>query len=123
MANPNLASISGVYAKNAVVACSTTTEVLLVSNAASSGKAMLIDGVVVANAQGGVSTVTLNRYEADSNTGTAYPIVKSAAVPNGYTLSAVTKDQGFSLLEGQSIYVSVSSGSAVAVHATWKELS
>lgn len=124
MANPNLGSATNVYANNASLSLGSTTEVQLVSNAASSGKVYLIDGITIANidtANPVGATVTL--YQNATNSGTAYELCSGVAIPAKASLIAIDKGQGLSLLENQSIYVSASVASKLRVNASWKELS
>jgi hypothetical protein len=124
MANPNLASAANVYVANSFVRLTSTTETLIVSNAASSGKAYLIDSIMVANVDGtNAADITLNLYAAATNTGTATKIVHTITVPADATLIAVGKDSGICLTEGESIYAVASAGDDLHVTAYWKELS
>ena len=124
MANPNLASAANVYVNNAFVRLTSTTETLIVSNAASSGKAYLIDSIIVANVDGtNAADITLNLYAAATNTGTATKIVHTVTVPADATLIAVGKDSGICLTEAESIYAVASAGDDLHVTAYWKELS
>jgi len=124
MANPNLASASNVYVANSFVRLTSTTETLIVSNAASSGKAYLIDSIVVANVDGtNAADITLNLYAAATNTGTATKIVHTITVPADATLIAVGKDSGICLTEAESIYAVASAADDLHVIASWKELS
>lgn len=124
MANPNLASAANVYVANSFVRLTSTTETLIVSNAASSGKAYLIDSIVVANVDGtNAADITLNLYAAATNTGTATKIVHTITVPADATLIAVGKDSGICLTEAESIYAVASAADDLHVVASWKELS
>lgn len=124
MANPNLASAANVYVNNAFVRLTSTTETLIVSNAASSGKAYLIDSIIVANVDGtNAADITLNLYAAATNTGAATKIVHTVTVPADATLIAVGKDSGICLTEAESIYAVASAGDDLHVTAYWKELS
>jgi hypothetical protein len=124
MANPNLASAANVYVANSFVRLTSTTETLIVSNAASSGKAYLIDSLVVSNVDGAnACDITISLYAAATNTGTATKIVHTVTVPADATLIAVGKDSGICLTEAESIYAVASAGDDLHVTAYWKELS
>jgi hypothetical protein len=124
MANPNLASAANVYVNNAFVRLDNTTETLVVSNAANSGKAFLIDSIIVANVDGtNACDITINLYAAATNTGTATKLVHTVTVPADATLIAVGKDSGICLTEAESIYAVASAGGDLHVTAYWKELS
>jgi hypothetical protein len=124
MANPNLNSATNVYASSAQLSLSTTSATQLVSNAASSGKVFLIDGIVVANTDtANAVAVTVTIFKSATNNGTPYEIASTVAVPANASLYVVTKDAGVSLNENQSIYVNAGTASKLKVSAFWKELS
>ena len=124
MANPNLNTASTVLVNNSLVRLDNTTETLVVSNAASSNKAYLIDSVVVSNVDGvNACDITLNMYAAATNTGTATKLAHTVTVPADATLVVVSKDFGVCLTEAQSIYAQASAGGDLHVTAFWKELS
>jgi hypothetical protein len=124
MANPNLATATSVYAANAQVSLATTTATQLVSNAASSGKVYLIDSIVVSNVDGvNACDITVTRFNAATNTGTAFPICSTVAVPADASLIVVGTENRINLLEDESIYVTASVAGDLVVDANWKELS
>ncbi len=124
MANPNLASATSVYAANAQVSLTTTTATQLVSNAASSGKVYLIDSIVVSNVDGAnACDITVTRFNAATNTGTAFPICSTVAVPADASLIVVGTENRINLLEDESIYVTAAVANDLVVDANWKELS
>jgi hypothetical protein len=124
MANPNINTVSNVYANNASLSLTTTNSTLLVSNAASSNKLFLIDGITVANtdtANPVIVTVTL--YRTADNSGTAYELGPTVSIPANSSLIVVDKNQGVSLLETQSIYITAGTANKLKVNASWKEYS
>jgi hypothetical protein len=124
MANPNLASATSVLIGNAFVRLDSTTETLVVANAGSSGKAYLIDSIIVSNVDGtNACDLTINLYAAATNTGTATKIVHTVTVPADASLIVIGKDQGLCLTEAESIYAVASAGGDIHVVACWKELS
>ena len=124
MANPNIATATNVYAQNAQVSLTATTATLLVSNAASSGKVFLIDSIIVANVDGtNACDVTVTRFQSATNTGTAFPIASTIAVPADASIIIVGKDNAINLTEDESIYVTASAANDLVVDCNWKELS
>jgi hypothetical protein len=124
MANPNLNSATNVYASNAQLSLSNTSATQLISNAASSGKVFLVDGIVVANTDtANAVSVTVSVFQSATNTGTAFEIASTVAVPANASLYVVTKDAGVSLNENESIYVTAGTSGKLKVNAFWKELS
>ena len=124
MANPNLAAATNVYAANAQVSLTATTATLLVSNAASSGKVYLIDSIVVSNVDGtNAADISVVRFNAATNTGTAFPICSTVVVPADASLIVVGTENKINLLEDESIYVTASAADDLVVDCNWKELS
>jgi hypothetical protein len=124
MANPNLAAATSVYAANVQLALSSTSATLLVSNAASSGKAYLIDSIVVANVDGtNAADISVVRFNSATNSGTAFPICSTVVVPADASLIVVGSENKISLTENESIYVTASAANDLVVDANWKELS
>jgi hypothetical protein len=124
MANPNIATATNVYAQNAQVSLTATTATQLVSNAASSGKVFLIDSIIVSNVDGtNACDVTVTRFQSATNTGTAFPICSTVAVPADASLIVVGKDNSINLTEDESIYVTASAANDLVVDCNWKELS
>ena len=124
MANPNLASATGVYAANAQLALSSTSATLLVANAASSGKAYLIDSITVSNVDGvNAADISVVRFSSATNTGTAFPICSTVVVPADASLIVVGSENKINLTENESIYVTASAANDLVVDCNWKELS
>jgi len=124
MANPNINNATSVVANNASLSLTSTSATQLVSNAASSGKVYLIDGITVANIDtANAVTVTVALYQSATNTGTAYELCSTVSIPANASLIVVDKSQGVSLLEAESIYVTAGTASKLKVNASWKELS
>jgi nucleoside 2-deoxyribosyltransferase len=124
MANPNLASATSVLANNSSVSLTTTNATQLISNAASSGKTFLIDGITVANIDTvNAVTATVTFFRTADNSGTAYELASTVSVPANSAVIVVDKAQGVSLLEAQSIYVTAGTANKLKINASWKELS
>jgi hypothetical protein len=125
MANPNINAATAVFAVNAFASLTSTSAVQIVSNAASSNKVYLVDGLVVANLSTATTvTVTISRYTAATNTGAAFEIANAITVPAAASLVVIDRSSGVNLTEAQSIYASAGSTAAgIKVTADWKELS
>jgi hypothetical protein len=124
MANPNLASASSVLVGNALIRLTSTSATQVVSNAASSGKAYLIDSLVVSNCDGAnAADITIDLFASATNTGTATKLAHTVTVPADATLIVISKENPISLMEAQSIYATASAADDLHVVASWKELS
>lgn len=124
MPNPNLNSITSVYAQNVQLALGSTTATQLVSNAANSGKVFLIDSIIVANVDGtNACDVSVVRFNSATNTGTAFALCSTVTVPADASLVVVGTENKINLTENESIYVTASAANDLVVDANWKELS
>ena len=124
MANPNLASATSVLVGNALIRLTSTSATQVVSNAASSGKAYLIDSLIVSNLDGtNAADITIDLFASATNTGTATKIAHTITVPADATLIVISKENPISLMEAQSIYATASAADDLHVVASWKELS
>jgi len=124
MSNPNINTATSVYANNASLSLTTTSATQLVSNAASSGKVFLLDGITICNIDtANAVTVTVTLYQSATNTGTAFELCSTVSIPANAALIVVDKSQGVSLLENESIYVTAGTASKLKVNASWKEIS
>ncbi len=118
MANPNIVNVTTIYGTTTYYTPSGTTAVVLLANAASSGKVYKINQIVAANVDGTnavnctVSIYTNGAVAQGSapSGGTAYPVVSTVSVPANASLICVDKTTAIYLQEGTSI--SVTSGTA-----------
>lgn len=123
MANPNINTPASCFANNAQVSLATTTETLLVSNAASSNKVYLIDSVILTNVSGSSVSVSVAMWNAATNTGTSSKLAQNISMAAGTTLVVSNKSHGVNLKENQSLYCSATVANAVTCTAYWKEFS
>lgn len=131
MANPNLFASSNAYGTTTYLTPSGTTAVVLLPNAASSGKVFKINQIVAANING-VSAVNCtvaiysNGAQAQGSApsgGTAYPIASTISVPASASLIVVDKTTAIYLMEGQSITVTSGTASGITYTISYEEIS
>lgn len=130
MANPNIVNVSAIYGNTTYLTPSGTSAVVLLPNAASSGKVYKIDNVVVSNTTASAANVTVSIYTNGAvaqgsapSGGTAYPIVSTVSVPAYSSLIAVDKTTSFYLQEGTSITVTSGTGSALTYSVSYEDIS
>lgn len=124
MANPNLNALSGVYGDSSFAKISGTTVTSLLSNAASSGKILLVESVIVANTTGSAVDVTVQVWSnATAGSGTGHAICSSFQVNANDTLVVLSKDTPVKLKENQSLSITSSTANALDVNLAWTELS
>lgn len=130
MANPNIVAVTAIYGNTTYLTPSGTSAVVLLPNAASSGKVFKIDNVVVSNTTASAANVTVSIYTNGAVAqgsapagGTAYPIVSTVSVPAYSSLIAVDKTTSFYLQEGTSITVTSGTGSALTYSVSYEDIS
>ena len=131
MAAPNIASLTTITGKTTYYTPSGTTAVVLLPNAASSGKVFKINQIVAANVDGtnavdcSVSIYTNGSVAQGSapSGGTAYPIASTISVPADASLIVVDKTTGIYLEEGTSISVTSGTASKLTFSVSYEEMS
>ena len=131
MANPNILGLTTATGKTTYYNPSVTTAVVLLPNAASSGKVFKINQIVAANVNGTnavdctVSIYTNGAVAQGSapSSGTAYPIASTISVPADASLIVVDKTTQIYLEEGTSITVTSGTASGIAYTISYEELS
>lgn len=130
MANPNIVNVTTIYGTTTYLTPSGTTAVVLLPNAASSGKVFKINQLVVANTTGSAANATVSIYTNGAVAqgsapagGTAYPVVSTISVPANASLVAVDKTTAIYLMEGTSITVTSGTGSALTYSISYEDIS
>ena len=130
MANPNIVNVSAIYGNTTYLTPSGTSAVVLVANAASSGKIYKINQLTAANVSGSAVTVTVSIYTNGAvaqgsapSGGTAYPIISGVSVPSTASLIVVDKSSVFYLQEGTSIAVTSGTGSGITYTLSYEDIS
>ena len=122
MAAPNLQSPTTINGKTVYTALGTTTEATILTNSASSGKALRVTFFSIANVDGTNNcdaTVTL--YNAASG-GTAYKLAHTITVPADATFAPLGRDQSIWLEEDRRITVQASAANDLHVIVSYEEV-
>ena len=123
MANPNIVSVASIYGKTVYDTDIAATAASLVSNAASSGKILKINSLIIANIDGTNDadiTVTLRNAAG----GTTYStLANTISVPADATLVVVSKDTSIYLEEDMSLYVLASAAGDLSATCSYEEIS
>ena len=131
MANPNLFAASNAYGTTTYLTPSGTTAVVLLPNAASSGKVFKINQIVAANVNGSTAvnatvSVYTNGAQAQGSapsSGTAYPVASTISVPANASLIVVDKTTPIYLQEGTSITVTSGTASGITYSISYEDIS
>ena len=131
MANPNLFAASNAYGTTTYYTPSGTTAVVLLPNAAASGKVYKINQIVATNVNGSsavnatVSIYTNGAVAQGSapSGGTAYPVASTISVPANAALIVVDKTTAIYLQEGTSITVTSGTASGITYSISYEDIS
>jgi hypothetical protein len=125
MAAPNIVNVSLINANSNTQLLSTTAEVGLLSNPASSGKVYKVNTIMVANRETNANAVnvTVNVYTGAALTGTGLPIAQLISVPGYSTLVISDKSTAFYLQENTSVGIKSGTSNGLAVMTSWEEIS
>ena len=131
MANPNIVAVTSILGITTYLTPSGTSAVVLLPNAASSGKVFKINQIVAANVDGtSAVNTTVSLYTNGAvaqgsapSGGTAFPIVSTISVPADASLIAVDKTTAIYLMEGTSISVTSGTASKITYSISYEEIS
>ena len=130
MAAPNIVAVTSIYGKTTYLTPSGTSAVVLLPNAASSGKVLKINQIVAANVNGtsaADATVSIYTNGAQSqgsapSSGTAYPIASTISVPADASLIITDKTTAIYLEENTSIVVTSGTSNALTFSISYEEI-
>jgi hypothetical protein len=130
MANPNIVNVTTIYGTTTYYTPSGTTAVVLLPNAASSGKVYKINQIVAANTTGTAANATVSIYSNGAvaqgsapSGGTAYPVASAISVPANASLICVDKTTAIYLMEGTSISITSGTASALTFSISYEDIS
>jgi hypothetical protein len=122
MAAPNLNSSEPIVGKTAFVALADTNETAVLTNTASSGKAMKVTFLSVCNIDGTANCdVTLKIYN-DDTAGTAYSLASTLVVPADSTFAPFGRDMSLWLEEDRRITAQASAGGDLHIVVSYEEV-
>lgn len=130
MANPNIVNVTTIYGTTTYYSPTGTTAVVLLANAASSGKVYKINQIVAANTTASAANATVSIYTNGAVAqgsapagGTAYPVVSAISVPGNASLVCVDKTTAIYLQEGTSISITSGTANALTFSISYEDIS
>jgi len=131
MANPNIVNVTSILGETTFLTPVPTTSVVLLPNAASSGKVYKINQIVAANVDGASAVNTSVDIYTDGSVaqgsapsgGTAFPIVSTVSVPADASLIVTDKTTAIYLMEAQSIAVTSGTASKITYTISYEIIS
>ena len=124
MAAPNIVNITTMLGKLVTADLTTTSATSVLSNAASSGKVLKINSLVVANIDtANAVNITINHYSAAALGGTATPLVSTVSIPANSSLIVIDKTTMIYLEENMSIGATAGTASKLKVVCSYEDIS
>lgn len=124
MANPNIVNVASILGENSSTSLTSTSATSIVSNAASSGKVLKINTLIVSNVDGtNACDITINKYSAAALGGTAFAIASTISVPADASLIVVDKTTSIYLKENESIGAIAGTANDLVVTCSWEDIS
>lgn len=119
MAAPNIANLTTITGKTAVLAV-TTSAADIVTNSAASGKVYKINSLIISNIDGvSAADITASVFRSS----TQYYIAYTVSVPADSTLVLLSKDSQIYLEEGDSIRLTASANGDLQAICSYEEIS
>ena len=124
MAAPNIVGVTTIVGITTFLSLTTTNATLLLSNAASSGKVLKINSIIVANVDGTNSAdITVRLHNAAAGAGTSFALASTVAVTADSSLVTLDKASSIYLEENRSITVTASAANDLDVVCSFEEIS
>jgi len=124
MAAPNIVNVATITAKTDTALLTGTSATAALSNAASSGKVLKVNSLVISNVDASAAaTITIGIYPQDDIAGTAVVYANAVSVAPNSFLVAIDKNAGMYLEEDTSIGVTASVANDLTYTVTYEELS
>lgn len=122
MANPNIVNVTSIYGNTSYLIPSTTGATTWTALTPAAGTVNKINNIVAANVTASAVAVTVSINSATGGGGTAYRIAYQISVPANASLIIVDKTTAFYCGESQSIVVTVGTGSALELTASYEAI-
>ena len=122
MANPNIVNVTSIYGNTSYLIPSTTSATAWTALTPATGTVNKIDNIVASNVTASAVAVTVSINSATAGGGTAYRIAYQISVPANASLIIVDKTTAFYCGESQSIVVTVGTGSAIELTASYEAI-
>ena len=124
MANPNIVAVSNIYGKTVYDTDIATSPASLVTNAASSGKILKINSLIIANIDGtNAADITVTLRQTSNASVLHSTIANTVSVPADATLVVISKDTSIYLEEDQALYVLASASGDLSATCSYEEIS
>lgn len=123
MANPNIVAVTSIYGATSYLIPSTTGATTWTALTPATGTVNKIDNIVASNVTASAVAVTVSINSATGGGGTAYRLAYQISIPANASLIIVDKTTSLYVGEAQSIVVTVGTGSAIELTASFEAIS
>lgn len=124
MAAPNIVGVTTITGKTSTTSLTTTNSTSIVSNAASSGKVLKVNTVIVSNTDGtNAINFTLSHNNQAAGAGTNVELVSTVSVPANASLIALDKSTSLYLEENTSLTATAGTASKLKVTVSYEDIS
>jgi hypothetical protein len=123
MAAPNLIGATTINGKTTGTVLSNTSPLLVLNNVSSSGKALKVNTVTLANRSANAITGSLVYYTAASLGGTPLEIAANISIPGLSSFTAIDKQTQYYLEEDKSLGAVASSANTLVVTVSYEDIS
>ena len=122
MANPNIVNVTSIYGNTSYLIPSTTAATTWTALTPAAGTVNKIDNIVASNVTASIVAVTVAINSAAAGAGTNYRLVYQVPVPVNASIVVADKSTAFYLGEAQSIVLTVGTGSAIELTASYEAI-
>lgn len=122
MANPNIVNVTSIYGNSSYLIPSTTAATTWTALTPAANSVNKVNNIVASNVTGAAVSVTVSINSAAAGAGTNYRIAYQISVPANASLIIVDKTTSFYVGETQSVVVTVGTGSALELTASYEVL-
>jgi hypothetical protein len=122
MANPNIVNVSSIYGNTTYLTPSTTGAATWAALTPAVNTVNRVNSIVASNVTGAAVPVTVSVNSATGGGGTAYRIAYQINVPANASLIIVDKTTSLYVGEAQSVVVTVGTGSAIELTASYEAI-
>jgi hypothetical protein len=122
MAIPNIVNVTSIQAKSFGNTLTTSNALVLV-NAASSGNCIKINNIVLSNYSNAATTANVEYNRAAAGTGTATFLVSQVSIPSGASLIVTDKSTGFYMEEDTSIKAVAVAANSIQIFTSYEVIS
>lgn len=122
MANPNIVNVTSIYGNTSYLIPSTTGATTWTALTPASGTVNKVNSIIASNVTASAVPVTVSINSATGGGGTAYRVAYQISVPPNASLIIVDKTTSLYVGETQSVVVTVGTGSALELVASYEAI-